>query len=610
MNFLNMWGLLFLLFIPVIIILYLLKQQHEDLPISSTYLWERALEDAQASVPWQRLRKNILLFLQLASVFLIALAIARPFFNKAATGQDYIVILDCSASMQAQDIKPSRFSKAKEDIAKLIDGMLPGQRMTIIEAGQLPSIIVNQSSDKGTLKVGLESSQAGNGTANMEEAISLASALAEEMDSVKIYLYTDQYFQNFDGQITSFVYSEGGENRGIANISYTAGADGPVVLSSIVNYGGDATLTLECKVDGVTVAVKEVELKSGNTANVYWNNIPEDGKTVEISIIEEDDLMLDNRGWLVLEAPSSAKVLLVSRRNTFLEKAIKLRPDVKLDKTSFEQAENIDGYQLYIYDGYLPPKLPKDGSILIFNPQKPQGEEAELLNIGEEFVPGNVRIRGDSSYKHLMEYVHPEQFHIAEAVSLEPTSGLQTVLDDGQNPLLLAGELKNQRIAVFAFDIHNSDLPLKVDFPILIQNLMEWMLPRAVEQDVKKFAGEELAINPLPHAKEVYVVPPSGRKISIAPPFPVPPFDDTEEVGIYRVKQILDDGEVVESFFTVHIPVHKESNLRQSSEILDIEDGEINQKPTPLGRREIWNILIWAALALILVEWWVYQRGY
>src|SRR5690606_19439043 len=115
-----MWGLLFLLFIPVIIILYLLKQQHEDLPISSTYLWERALEDAQARVPWQRLRKNILLFLQLASVFLIALAIARPFFNKAATGQDYIVILDCSASMQAQDIKPSRFSKAKEDIAKLI----------------------------------------------------------------------------------------------------------------------------------------------------------------------------------------------------------------------------------------------------------------------------------------------------------------------------------------------------------------------------------------------------------------------------------------------------------------------------------------------------------
>lgn len=610
MNFLNIWGLLFTLFIPGIIILYLLKQQHEDLPISSTYLWEKALEDAQANVPWQRLRKNILLFLQVAAIFLTSLAISRPFFHKAGMSEDYIVILDCSASMQAQDVKPSRFSKAKEEIEKLIDGMLPGQRMTIIEAGQLPSIIVNQTSDKGMLKASLRSSQVSNGTANMEEAISLARALAKEMASGSIYVYTDQYFENSNGQISSFVYNEGGENRGIANISYTIGSDGPVVLSSIVNYGEDSNLTLECKVDGLTVAVKEVEIKSGDRANIYWNNIPADGKTVEISIVEEDDLMIDNRGWLVLETPSSAKVLLVSRRNTFLEKAIKLRSDVKLDKTTFEQAENIDGYQLYIYDGHLPGKLPEDGSVLIFNPKKGEGGKLEFLNIGEEFIPGNVRIRGDSSYKHLIEYVHPEQFHIAKAVSLEPASGLQTVLDDGQNPLLLAGELENQRIAVFAFDIHNSDLPLKVDFPILIQNLMEWMLPRAVDQDLKKFAGEELAINPLPHAKEVYVTTPSGRNIPVAPPFPIIPFDDTEEVGVYKLEQILEDGEAVESFFTVHIPVHKESNLRQSSEMLDIDGWEPDQKVAPLGRREIWNILIWAALALILLEWWVYQRGY
>jgi hypothetical protein len=428
------------------------------------------------------------------------------------------------------------------------------------------------------------------------------------MTSVSIYVYSDQEFTVSDERITTFVYNEAGENRGIANVSYTMRDDGPVVLSSIVNYGNDCTLTLECKVDDVTVGVKEVEIESEETASVYWNNLPSNGQVVEISIIEEDDLMVDNKGWAVLEVLSSARVLLVTGRNTFLEKAVKLRADVKLDKTTFEQAEGMEGYQLYIYDGYLPEELPRDGSILIFNPRSSE-KEGTFLKVGEEFTPGSVRLRGSSSYQELVQYIHPEQFHIAKAVSVEPPAWTQTILDDGENPLFLAGELGNQRIAIFTFDIHNSDLPLKTDFPILIQNLMEWMLPRVVEQDVQKFSGEELSINPLPHAEQLYVITPSGEAIQAAPPFPVAPFNDTEEIGVYKLEQILGE-EKVRSYFTVHIPVHEESNLRQSGEALEVESQGRNQEMIPTARREIWNILIWLVLALILAEWWVYQRGY
>jgi len=607
-SFINPWGLFFALFIPGIIILYLLKQQHEDLPISSTYLWEKALEDAQASMPWQRLKRNILLFLQIAAIFLITLAISRPFFKQAGMSQDYIVILDCSASMQAQDLKPSRFLSAKQDVEKLIDGMLPGQRMTIIEAAHQSNIIVNRTDDKGMLKQGLRTVEAGNGISDIEGAVSLAVALAEEMANTEIYIYTDQDFEISDDRISNFVYNEAGENRGIANVSYSIGKDGPVVLSSIVNYGGDCSLTLECKVDGVTMAVKEVEIGSGETVNIYWNNIPSNGRLVEISIVEDDDLIVDNKGWAVLETASTNKVLLITRRNTFLEKAVNLRTDVKLDKTTFEQAENMEGYQMYIYDGYLPEILPEDGSILIFNPKKPEGKE-NFLKIGEEFIPAGVRLQGITSYQELMQYVHPEQFHIAKAVNIEPPSWAETVLDDGEKPLLLAGEMGNQRIAVFTFDIHNSDLPLKADFPILIQNLMEWMLPKAVDQNVRLLSGEELSINPLPHAEKVYVITPSGRNIQLAPPFPVSLFSDTGEVGIYKLEQLI-EGEKVESFFTVHIPVRKESNLKQSALVLEAEGQAEEQRAMPMARREIWNILIWAVLALILVEWWVYKRGY
>ena len=108
-------GILFSLFIPAIILLYLLKQQYQEVKVSSTYLWQKTIPGYQTSMPWQKLRKNLLLFLQLLAVLLFTLAIARPFlYRKAENSSDFIIVLDCSASMQAEDVKPYQVFKSKE----------------------------------------------------------------------------------------------------------------------------------------------------------------------------------------------------------------------------------------------------------------------------------------------------------------------------------------------------------------------------------------------------------------------------------------------------------------------------------------------------------------
>ncbi|NMB97014.1 MAG: hypothetical protein GYA02_10455 [Clostridiaceae bacterium] len=103
------WGLLSLICIPIIIILYLLKQKRENYPISSLYLWQNALQDIEANTPWQKLKKNLLMFLQILAVILLALIFSEPFLktNKHRDG-DVMIIIDCSLSMQSTDIKPSR----------------------------------------------------------------------------------------------------------------------------------------------------------------------------------------------------------------------------------------------------------------------------------------------------------------------------------------------------------------------------------------------------------------------------------------------------------------------------------------------------------------------
>ena len=71
------WALLALV-PPAIIALYFLKLRRQPLEVPSTYLWQRSIEDLHVNSLWQRLRQNLLMFLQLLLVALAMLALLRP----------------------------------------------------------------------------------------------------------------------------------------------------------------------------------------------------------------------------------------------------------------------------------------------------------------------------------------------------------------------------------------------------------------------------------------------------------------------------------------------------------------------------------------------------
>src|SRR6201993_4992534 len=122
MNFLAPTSLLFALTIPVVIVFYLLKRRRVVKLVSSTLLWQKFLSETQASAPFQKLRKNWLLILQIVLLAIDVLALSRPYFAaKAKPAQLRVLILDSSASMQATDESPSRFEKARAEALKWVD---------------------------------------------------------------------------------------------------------------------------------------------------------------------------------------------------------------------------------------------------------------------------------------------------------------------------------------------------------------------------------------------------------------------------------------------------------------------------------------------------------
>ena len=106
---------------PAVLSLYFLKLKRKRLEVSSTLLWRKTLEDIHVNSIWQRLRKNLLLYLQLAFLALLILACLRPGWSgQDRIGERRIYVIDNSASMQSTDISPSRLDLAKEKIKNLL----------------------------------------------------------------------------------------------------------------------------------------------------------------------------------------------------------------------------------------------------------------------------------------------------------------------------------------------------------------------------------------------------------------------------------------------------------------------------------------------------------
>ncbi len=177
--------------VPSLLILYFLKLRRRQVMISSTLLWKKAIQDLHANAPFQKLRRNLLLFLQLLVLAAILIALAQPqIMSDRTTGDLKIFMIDRSASMNAMDGDPestrtiSRLERAKEFAIDEVDAMReaglfnderPDQAMVISYAAN--AVVVQQfTSDKDALRAAIRSIQPTDGPSLLDEAMQLAKS--------------------------------------------------------------------------------------------------------------------------------------------------------------------------------------------------------------------------------------------------------------------------------------------------------------------------------------------------------------------------------------------------------------------------------------------------
>lgn len=185
--------------IPSLLILYFLKLRRRDVEVSTTLLWKKAIEDLQANAPFQKLRKNILLFLQLLALAAALFALAQPEIKSdAIPGMRHVILIDASASMQATDGDPdkpgelTRLEKAKQDAMALVDtlrepGLLgaEGDQAMVISFDTAAHPIQNFTTSKSALKAAIQSVEASDSSTSIKEAIKLAKAYSPRVSDLE-----------------------------------------------------------------------------------------------------------------------------------------------------------------------------------------------------------------------------------------------------------------------------------------------------------------------------------------------------------------------------------------------------------------------------------------
>ena len=190
-----------------------------------------------------------------------------------------------------------------------------------------------------------------------------------------------------------------------------------------------------------------------------------------------------------------------------------------------------------------------------------------------------------------------EDIAIRKAV---PLSGGTPVLQAGGECLLAVDEDGARRAAVVGFDVHDSNLPLKADFPVLIQNLLAYLLPDPAAEIENAACGESVVIAYDVRSTDVSVLTPSGKTATLAGGR----LSDTQEVGLYTLRERFADGASRETRFALHIPA------AESNTLIVAESSEGAQaNGTGRGYREwtLWALL--ALFALAVAEWEVSRRG-
>ncbi|MEO6808388.1 MAG: BatA and WFA domain-containing protein [Isosphaeraceae bacterium] len=619
MSLLNPTALLwFALAIPIVVF-YILKVRLRRVPVATTLFWRQIFEQKQPRSIWQQLRHLLSLLVQMALLALLVFALAEPFFRSdARKGRRIVLIVDNSASMNANDVKPDRLERARQEGLRIIDALRFTDEMAILGAGAEPRVFLGLTDHQGTLRDALKAIPATDGPTRVAESVELARRLLGYQKNRNIIILSDGCFEasltiaKADDVEVRLVGERNTPNIGITRFQVRRSLVDPIGYEILVEVGNFAETAAECRLDldldDQVVDVVPLTLKPGEIWIRTFEKTSAQGGRLTAKLDQIDALTADNQTWAILPSRDEQPVTLITEGNLFLQKVIEAIPLVRLTLSKTLPQPPRPG--LNVYHRQVPRTLPP-GPALVIEPSS----STNLWQVGPELVDPIVASQDAES--PLMAHIKLDNVSLPEARQLTFKTKVHVLASTvSGDPLYAVIDRPEGKVLVLTVNLDQGDLPLQTAFPILMTNALSWFsgIKGELRESVASGALTELELPPdLAKRDDLVLRAPDGqlqvlhRDSSRAL---IGPLDHQGVWGILpRPLEATAKGTPTQEARAADLEIACNLASRSESDLRPPEGlTSAHVVRGGWGGRPIWYYLIVTAWLLAALEWFLYQR--
>ena len=650
--------------LPLLLLLYFLKLRRQIRKVSSTLLWKRAVHDLQVNAPFQRLRKNLLLFLQLLILGAILFAIANPVANFMKNpGENLVLLVDRSGSMKTIEADGrTRLEHARQAAEDRVANLPDDARAMVISFADRSEVVCSFTSDRRRLQRAIEQIEPTDAPTKIGEALQLAVAYSTNLVDVPgtggpqmaiqgtadIELFSDGRIADAGQEYVTrgkLIYHRVGaarKNVGITAFGARRDYDRPGMVSvfaQVQNFGPEPEkLDVSLHVNGQRPpgpgSIQEISLGPGTGAatqpsdaprpgevgrlpasqDVIFELLHEQGGLVQVKLHHDDALAIDNSAVAPIEPPRQVRVLVVSDRDrvrTLLVrglKAIGVTEIASLGGKEYETAddktllkEGRSAFDLVLLDQHDTERLPPGNYIFFGGLPK-----LKDLKSGED-VTGQMLVLWQEAHP-LIRWVPFSKVYVRKWSRLTlPANAVRLV--EGEDSTVMAFITDpGHRYVISAFELEESNFVLEPAFTIFLQNAVMFLASGGL-LDTERIVqpGATLSM-PVPRgAEELKIRRPDGNRDEV----PVKDrttvtYARTLEVGTYEAE--FDDVEKTKEVFAANLLDPIESCIAPVESItIGAEKVTTATGPTKVNE-PLWPWLALGALVVLVLEWWIYNR--
>ncbi len=643
--------------VPPLVLLYFLKLRRHERPISSTLLWLQAVQDLRVNAPFQKLRNNLLLILQLLIVATGVLAVWEPMHAGAGRlEQATVFIVDASASMSADEGDGrTRLDIAREEVLRLIDRLGESQRAMVIAFADRARVLAPFTDNRAELRRAVESIRPTDAPGRLAEAIALANAHAskageatdadQRIARTAHLLFTDGRLADAGGvslehgTLEVIRIGRATENVGIVNLDVRRSHEQPVrvtVLARVRNFGArsvsrDVQLLLDGRlrdvrrVEALAPAAAPEELSGtaadrpaseGSSLPVAFELDLDTGALVEVRLSGADALAADDRAFAVVTPPQALSVLVVTPGNRFLRQLMNAMPlagRTFWTPQEYEQApeEKLSDngrsrFDVVVLDGHSTERLPAGNYIFLGGVPLIDGVEQTGKVEGEPFLDW------DDTHP-VLQHVSVPAIAAASWYKLRLPPEARTLIESPSGPVLALLRRERSQYLISAMGLFDETRTALNTTWVFHEGFVAFMYDGLRHLAGATTAGRRPSVRP----GEAFTVParPGTSSVTVRRPDGTSEtvevrgrgeviYGRTDRVGFYAVSPALDGDETR----AVNLLDEGESLVAPAAG-LQIASGAVEISGTDrVTRRPLWPALLLGLCGLLLIEWLVYSR--